>query len=153
MHWIGHLDDDGAHRRRKRRVAYERKAQLVVEVPVMVLAKADDIGLLPRAKNLVDDAGVSLLGLAGGGTREGQRNHLQQEYCSESGRHRHVNLRRMHLGAMAWPTDVDLDWIAPWLIRITLISIQRILCRFGPSHFPGILSELFDNTSMLQQVH
>jgi hypothetical protein len=34
------------------------------------------------------------LGLAGSGTREGKRSHLQQECCSESGRHRHVNPQR-----------------------------------------------------------
>jgi hypothetical protein len=84
---IGHLEDDGAHGCRKRRMAHDGQAQLIVEIPAMVLAKADDVVLLPRGENLVDDPGVSLLGLAGGDIRECKRHYRQKNRGSESGPH------------------------------------------------------------------
>ena len=66
VHGIGHLDDDGAHRPGKRRMADKCNTKFVVEVPVVILAEADDVGRFPRAKNSVDNARVSLLDLADG---------------------------------------------------------------------------------------
>ena len=75
MHGVGHLDDDSTHRLGKRRMAHYRDTKLVVEVPVVILAEADDVGLLPRGENLVHNCRVSLLGLSRGGIRERKCNH------------------------------------------------------------------------------
>jgi hypothetical protein len=60
----------------------ERDTELIVEVPVVILAEAHDVGLFPRGKDLVDDAGVSLLRLTGGGICECKRRRLQNESCA-----------------------------------------------------------------------
>jgi len=48
MHWVRHLDDNQAHRARKRRMPNHSHPKLIVVVAVMIFAEAHHVGGFPR---------------------------------------------------------------------------------------------------------